>query len=135
MTSLSELDDDATEADLRLTELAQQAGDWAAEETFAERFLAVNPLVIPPYRFLAEAEEKLGKPAEAIAANRTLLLLNPPDPAEVHAQLARLLWRTHDSEARRQVLQALEDAPRYREALALLLEINQTSATGPTLPP
>jgi hypothetical protein len=44
----------------------------------------------------------------------------------VHFELAQLLHRTQDPEARRQVLLALEDAPRYRDALALLLEINQT---------
>jgi uncharacterized protein HemY len=43
----------------------------------------------------------------------------------VHYQLARLLHARGDSEAEaeRQVLQALEDAPRFRDAQRLLLEI------------
>jgi predicted Zn-dependent protease len=131
LTKLAELDDNATDAYLRIMELAEQAKDWPAEEHFAERYLAVNPLVAPPYRYLARAAEELGDTKVAIAADRTLLLLNPPNPAEVHFQLARLLHQTNDPEARRQVLQALEDAPRYREALALLLEIHSTPAAEP----
>jgi len=73
--------------------------------------------------------------AAAIAAYQSWLELDPPDPAEVHFQLARLLHRAGDPAAKRHVLQALEDAPRSREALKLLLEINgrapQTSVAGP----
>jgi tetratricopeptide (TPR) repeat protein len=130
LTKLAELDDNATEACLRLMELAREARDWPAEEHFAERFLEVNPLVVPPYRYLAEAAEESGEVTKAIATDRTLLLLGPSDPAEVHFQLARLLWRASDPGARREVLRALEDAPRYREALALLLEINHLPATA-----
>ena len=127
LARLAELDDNATDAYLRLMELARVAKDWPAEEHYAEKFIAVNPLVAPPYRYLAEAAEELGNPATAIASHRTELLLNPTNPSEVHFQLARLLHSTNDPEARRQVLQALEDAPRYREALALLLDIDRTS--------
>jgi tetratricopeptide (TPR) repeat protein len=135
LTKLAELDDNATDAYLRLMELSEQAKDWPAEEHFAERFLAVNPLVAPPYRYLARAAEEQGDPKAAIATDRTLLLLNPPNPAEVHFQLARLLHHTNDPEARRQVLQALEDAPRYRDALALLLELHSNSGAQPASHP
>lgn len=128
LARLVDLDDDATEADLRLMELAQEAKDWPAVTHAAERFLAVNPLVVPPYRFLAQASMEEGDTAAAIAADRTLLKLDPPNPADTHFQLAQLLHRTGDAEARRHVLEALEEAPRYREALALLLEINRPPA-------
>jgi tetratricopeptide (TPR) repeat protein len=74
---------------------------------------------------LAEAGAAAGKNDQAIDAYRKLLLLEPPDPAEAHFQLARLLHARGDSEseAKRQVLQALEEAPRYRDAQRLLLEI------------
>jgi tetratricopeptide (TPR) repeat protein len=105
----------------------------------AERFLAVNPLVSQPYRYLAQAREALGHPDEAIRAGKTLLLLDPPDPAGAHFQLARLLHRTGDPEARRHLLQALEEAPRFREAHRLLLEMNRgpgsTPAPSPPLAP
>ena len=60
---------------------------------------------------------------EAISANRTLLRLDPPDPAETHYRLARLLHKRQDPEAKRQTLQALEEAPRFRDALKLLREL------------
>jgi hypothetical protein len=130
LTKLAEIDDNATDAYLRLMELAEAAKDWRQERHFAERFLAVNPLVVSPYRHLARAAQEEGDAPAAIAADRTQLLLHPPNPAEVHFQLARLLHQADDPEARRQVLEALEDAPRYRDALALLLEINPTLAPG-----
>jgi len=43
----------------------------------------------------------------------------------VHFRLAKLLHSEGDPRARRHVLQALEEAPRYREALRLLMEINK----------
>jgi hypothetical protein len=56
-----------------------------------------------------------------------LLELDPPDLAETHFRLAQLLHRVGDPWARRHVLQALEEAPRYPAALQLLLEINNQS--------
>ena len=105
--------------------IAFDYGDWPAVSLNAERFLAVNPLVAPPYRFLAEACERTGDVRTAIGASRALLELEPPDPAEAHFRLARLLKQTGDPEARRQVLQALEEAPRHPGALALLMEIHR----------
>ena len=135
LTELVARDDNATEACLRLMELAEAAHDWPALQHYAERFLAVNPLVVPPYRSLARAAQELNEPERAVAADRTLLLLGPPNPSEVHFQLAKLLLAANDPEDCRQVLQALEDAPRYRDALALLLEIDRhPSATTLPLP-
>jgi hypothetical protein len=53
-----------------------------------------------------------------------LLLLDPPDPAETNFHLAQLLHRAGDAAAKRHLLLALEEAPRFREALRLLLEMN-----------
>lgn len=123
LSRLAERDADAADAFLRLMELTAQAKDWPATAVNAERYLGVNPLVAPPYRYLAQAAEAQGDLPRAIAANRALLQLDPPNPAEVHFQLARLLHRAGDPTARRHVLQALEDAPRNRAALQLLLEL------------
>jgi hypothetical protein len=68
-----------------------------------------------------------------------LLLLDPPDPADVHFRLARLLEQTGDPGAKREVLEALEEAPRFLEAHRLLLRLarneqpkdNGASATSP----
>jgi tetratricopeptide (TPR) repeat protein len=127
LARFAEQDDEAIDAYQRLMELAEVANDWPAMLQNARRYLAVNPLVGTPYRFLARASEQTGDSQAAIQAYRALLQLNPLDPAELHFRLAKLLYRAGSPEARRQVLQALEEAPRYREALRLLLEIDAPS--------
>ncbi len=135
LVKLASKDSEAAEAYKRLMELAKTQADWRSVAQSANQYLAVNPLTPLPYRFLAEASEELGEPEPAIRCYRALLELNPPDLAAVHFNLARLLHKAGDPGARRHVLQALEEAPRYQAALRLLLEINreQSSAgTGPT---
>ena len=127
-TRLAERDGEAPDAYLRLCELAAGASDWPAVVENAERFLAVDPLVPAPYRFLAQAADATDRAVEACAAYQALLQLDPPNPAEIHFGLARQLHRLGDPGARRHVLQALEEAPRYREALRLLLEMNPAAA-------
>ena len=128
---LADQDGEALDAYRRLMELGAAAHDWPAVSLNARRYLAVNPLVPLPYRFLAQACETTGETATAISAYRAMLALEPPDPAEVHFKLARLLRQAGSLEARRQVLQALEEAPRYREALRLLLEIESGATANP----
>jgi tetratricopeptide (TPR) repeat protein len=132
LTQLAERDDEAADAFLRLMELGAAAQDWPAVSLNAQRYLAVNPLVPSPYRFLAQASERRGEIPSAIEAYRALLQLDPPDPAETHFRLAQLLDHAGDPAARRHVLQALEEAPRYRAALQLLLEINKKSPPAKT---
>jgi len=119
----AEKDGEAAKACLRLMELDAAAQDWKAVELNARRYLAVDPLVAPPYRFLAQAAERTGDIPTAIQAYRTWLELEPLDPADLQFHLAELLHRSRDPEARLHVLKALEEAPRHRAALRLLLEI------------
>jgi len=128
------IDDEAPDAYVRLLKLAEDDKDWAAVTRNAERLLRVSPLIAPPWRYLAEASAATGDTATAITALRTLLQLDPPDPAAAHFQLAKLLHQTGaGEEAKRQTLLALEEAPRYREALKLLLEL-KSSGTAPEVP-
>ncbi len=116
-------DADSLDAYSRLMELSAAAADWGAVATNALRYLAVNPLVHPPYGFLARATEALGRTNDAMRTVQTLLRLDPPDPAGAHFQLARLLRATGDPGAKRHVLLALEEAPRFRDAQKLLLQM------------
>lgn len=125
---------DALEAYGRLMELASALGDWPTVISNAHRYLAVNPLLAVPYRYLARASEALGQSDTAIWAWRTLLRLDSPDPAEAHYRLARLLADRGDPEAKRHVLQALEEAPRYRDALRLLWQLHRASSAAPANP-
>ena len=59
-----------------------------------------------------------------MTAYRALVLLDDTDIAGTHYHLARLLREAgKPAEARREVLRSLEEAPRFREAHQLLLEL------------
>jgi tetratricopeptide (TPR) repeat protein len=124
LEELANLDGSASPAYLRLSELALAAHDWAGLAKNARRLLAVNPLIPAPHRFLARAAEESGQRDEAITAYRALALLDDTDAAGIHYHLARLLYDSgKPRDARREVLRSLEEAPRYRDAHRLLLEI------------
>ncbi len=116
---------DHVPAFLRLMELAGERKDWPAVLTFGDRILAVNPLSPSPHRLLAMAADYMNDHAAAARALRTLLLMEPADPAQLHFDLARHLYamKKDDPAARRHVLRAIEEAPRFQEAQKLLLRI------------
>ncbi len=120
----------------RLIEMAQEKGDWHQVIKYGEKYMAVHPLLTKLYRQLGRAQEALGHDEEAIEAYQRLLLLEPPDPVDVNYRLGRLLQHRNPSEAKRHVLMALAEAPRFRQAHHLLLEIvkdSQESSKPPTL--
>jgi tetratricopeptide (TPR) repeat protein len=124
LEKLARINSAAVEVYLRLMELCEAAEDWGGLASNAERLVAVNPMLRSAHRNLGRAAEKLGDSDRAIAAYRSLLELDPIDPVEAHFRLARLLHAEGQTAlARRHVLQALEEAPRYRAARELLLEI------------
>jgi tetratricopeptide (TPR) repeat protein len=115
---------DALDERLRLCAIGAADKDWATVAWNAQQALAINPLIAPPHQYLAEGAEALQDRPTAIAAYRTLLQLNPLDKAGKHFHLGRLLFEQKQlPEARLEVDKALEEAPRYREAHRLLLEI------------
>ena len=124
LETLAGISGDAYEAFIRLIELGGEARDWEAVQRNADRALAVNPLLPRPHRQLALAAEAKNQAEPAIESWLTLLELEPEDPAEAHFHLARLLREYRKPEAKRQLLMALEAAPRFREAHRLLLDWN-----------
>jgi tetratricopeptide (TPR) repeat protein len=120
---------DAQEAYLRLMELAAAAGDWEGAARGADRVLAVKPMTATAYRTLGRALEERAATDKAAAdgavvAFRNVLRLEPTDPADVHLRLARLLRKRDPKAARRHAVDALAEAPRFREAQKLLLELH-----------
>jgi tetratricopeptide (TPR) repeat protein len=108
----------------RLAELSAEAGDWETVRRFILRSLAVNPLHPETHRRAAQAAEQLNDHSLAIESYQALLQLEPFDTAELHYRLAtnyRDLKKL--AEAKRHVLLALEETPRYRAAQKLLLEL------------
>ena len=131
LEALAAREGSAGPAYLRLMELEQASSDWNGLARDARRMLAVNPLVPAPHRGLARSAEALGRDAEALSAYKALAILDESDPADTHFRLARLLAKLgRPSEARREVLKALEEAPRFLDAHKLLLEL-----AGPDPPP
>jgi tetratricopeptide (TPR) repeat protein len=126
------LNADAVAPRMRLMELAAAAKDWKVVRDQARAVLGVDPLTAAPYRYLADASEALGERATAIEARRTLLLMDPLDKPEQHYRLAKVLFDDGQlPEARREVVLCLENAPRYRQGLSLLVDIAaRMDATG-----
>ena len=112
--------------------LARLAGDLddaqRHEDALAvRRSLALTlPLEIEVRTRLGDDLLDAGKPREALQEYLAVQSLEPHDAADAHYRLARAYHRLNESEdARRHVLFALEIAPRFQDALSLLLEINQ----------
>ena len=109
---------------LRICELTAAKGDWQATIDHSLRAQAINPMIPAPHRWAAMAAEQSGNDQIAVASLRALSQMNPLDPADLHFRLAQRLVNLKEFEAaRREVLKALEHAPRFRQAHRLLLSI------------
>ena len=107
-----------------LAALHEAAGAWEEAARYLDRSMEVEPYNLDARRRLAEAYERLGRPAEAVQERRAILALDPVDEAAAYYHLAASLYANEDvDEAKRATLQALERAPGYRDAQKLLLEI------------
>lgn len=110
----------------RLVDLLETAG--RREEALAvHRSLAlVAPLRPAERAALGDRLLAAGKPKEALTEYQAHQSLAPHDAAGAHYRLAKAhLALEQPALARRQVLWALEIAPRFGDALALLLEIEE----------
>ena len=128
LRELAKRDSDAIDAFVRLIELDLDARDWPAVEDSSRRLLALNPLLRSPHRALGITAQQQQKKPEAIAAFNSLLRLDPVNPADVHFRLAQLHSSDDAGKAKRHLLLALEEAPRFRAAHTLLLELVEEPA-------
>ena len=114
----------------RLIELAEPEQQWDRVADYANQINAINPLVPDGHTALADAAENLDQPEQAAAALKTLNLMDPLDPAEIDFRLATNLAQMGDREsAKHFVMRALEQAPRYRAAHRLLLDLAEPPKT------
>ena len=116
----------STQALARLGAWLEQAGD-PGEALQVHRALALIAPLDPGNRTrLGNALMTAGRPREALAEYLAAQSLKPHDAADAHYRLARAYHTLDETEdARRHVLMALEIAPRFTDALLLLLEINR----------
>jgi cellulose synthase operon protein C len=115
------------EANLQLAEIMQAAGNNAGVAAALDRALYIYPMQPVLHTRLADAFQKLGDKAKVVRARRALVALNPVDKAEAYYQLALAYFEAGDApNARREVLKALEEAPNFEKAQALLLRLRGT---------
>jgi len=111
----------------------KQLGQWLKESGKSEKALAVleNALYVYPFdadvhKLLAEVGSSLGKREVALREYQAVLAMDPADPAAAHFDVANILFQLgRKSEARQQVLAALEIAPGFQPAQELLLKLSQ----------
>ena len=124
LEKFAEMEADSVELFTTLLELTASNGDWTGAKKYANRLLALNPLLIAPHRYLSIAAEKTDDDEALIQSLSVLAIMNPLDAADVHFRLANAFYRSKQlASAKRQVMMALDKAPRYRDAHALLLKI------------
>jgi len=109
-----------------LRELATWLDEAGRSAEALELFAAINyvdPLNGNQHTLLGERLLASGKNEDALREFRVQLSLSPHDPAPGHFGMARALRALGDREAsRRHLLDALETAPHYKPAQALLLQ-------------
>ena len=129
LAELASITSDSLATYIRLTELSAAAEDWSAVAEYAQRVISVNPLLPLGQEMMSLAAEKQETHEQVIAALQALAEMDPIDPADLHFRMAGSLANLgRRDEARRQVLMALEDAPRFRGAHKLLLELVDDNA-------
>lgn len=116
--------DDLTSAmDLLALQVAEQ--NWPDAMQSATDVMAIDPLQPTAIRHMLTTSLELKERETTVQMLQALLELEPSDAARTHFQLAQVFETDAPAAAKRHVLLALEQAPRYREAHRLLLKLNQ----------
>ena len=105
--------------------MREARGDHAGAAAALDRALYVWPFEPGLHQRLAALHARLGGRAQVVKARRALVALDPVDRPEALYQLALALVDSGDAAgARREVLRALEIAPRFQRAQELLLRLH-----------
>lgn len=111
------------ETPMKLAEKAMIDEDYAKAEYYLQRAIAVNPYRLEVHRAYAELADTQENFAASVREHRIINYLDRSDPVDSHTRLARAYLRGGDfAEAKRHSLLALEVAPTYKPAQAVLLE-------------
>lgn len=122
---------EAFQAYQRLIEVNFEKGNWDGVIANAARGLAINPFTERIHYCNGCAHEAKAQPALAVRSFENALRLNPANPSEVRFRLARNLRGDDPAAAKRHLLDALADSPRYREAHGMLLEVVEGRPPSP----
>lgn len=119
----------------RLLEIAQSEQDWPNVIKWGEAVLAIHPMAATAWRALLDGHEQRGENAPGIDAGLALITLEEPDLASLNFRVAKMMQSTDVDGARRHVLEALEDAPRFRAAFDLLAALPPATPATPAVVP
>jgi tetratricopeptide (TPR) repeat protein len=132
LAKLVSLADDALPALARLAELAIADEDWASLAVYGDKILAIQPLAPMGYRFVATAAQRMRRPADAVRALSVLQRFDPVDPAELDYRIAMAKSELGDTrQATDHLIDALREAPRFRDALRLLRQLHPDEPESP----
>jgi tetratricopeptide (TPR) repeat protein len=123
LSKLADISANAMETYGRLMEIGMEQKDWRAVLDNGNRYIAVYPMLASVHWQMGRANEELGIKEQAIESYKRVLLLDPPDPADINYRLAELHQAQDPAAAKRYVLNALAEAPRFRKAHRLLLKL------------
>jgi len=134
LESVLTLEASEIDACVRLLQIYSDAKDTKNVKRMARLLQAINPLLKSSHRTLAMVAEKENDDELAIKSLAALVTMDPLDKADAHYRLASAQFRQHDTaSAKRNVLLALEAAPRFRDAHRLLLQIARKKSASPDL--
>jgi tetratricopeptide (TPR) repeat protein len=123
---LTALNETHYRANLELAGLAEAIGDARGAAEALDRAVYIYPLEADPHARRAALAARLGDKGALLRARRALLALDPVDRAEALYQLALAYLDVGDTAAaRREVLRALESAPRFQRGQELLLRLHR----------
>lgn len=129
LVQLLERSPDALDALLRASELDWKAGRAKETLEWCERMQAVQPLRFDVQELRAQAAEKCERWDIAESAWKACMELDPFDIAWIEYRTAVALDRQGKSEdAKRHLLFALEESPRFTEALRMLVSFQKQPA-------
>jgi tetratricopeptide (TPR) repeat protein len=123
LAKLADISSDALPIYNKLMEIYSAQKNWQGVIKNGEKAFAVYPMTEKLHQQLGLANEELGNNKQAIESYQRLVQLDPMDPVDVHYRLARLMTDNNPKEAKKHILTALADAPRFRDGYSLLLKI------------
>ncbi len=113
-------DDDST---VLLATAALESGDLESARYYMDRALAITPYRLDVHRIGAEIARRQNDPQMAVRELEVLVDLDVNDPVEARTDLAEAYMANGQAtEARRNILNALEIAPSYQRAQQVLLQ-------------
>ena len=117
---------DDLEAAIELLSLQVTAEQWPSALETSELVMAIDPLQPEVLRQVHQVAAATKDDPLAVDVLTGLLELQPADAARTHFLIAQILQSQDTEQSRRHVLLALEQAPRYRAAHKLLLDLTGT---------